>query len=182
MGAMARGEGGGPKTDEGKALVSRNAVRHGLTSPAPVVEEFEDPEEWEAFALAIVEDLRPEGAVQRELAERIASLKWRLRRITRYETAEARSNYYATEGDFLVYRMLHKHEEFPPEPTPEHEEIIDRMAARRSVPNDSSMQRIARYETHLSKQLYRALWELRLLQKYREEGTSSVWVEVTRAK
>ncbi len=78
----------GPRTEEGKAVVSRNAVRHGLTAQAAaVVPLLESEEEWEAHRLGTLESLRPEGHLETVLAERVAVLLWRLGRVTRYERA-----------------------------------------------------------------------------------------------
>src|SRR5918995_4379197 len=77
---------GGPKTDEGKEVARWNATRHGIRSPAPVVPGVEKPEEWEEYRDGILEDLAPLGSLELALAERVATLAWRLHRVTRYET------------------------------------------------------------------------------------------------
>ena len=48
----------GPRTAEGKARSSQNAVRHGLTAKCPVLP-GEDPAEFAAFSEALFEDLTP---------------------------------------------------------------------------------------------------------------------------
>ena len=76
----------GPRTEEGKAVVSRNAIRHGLTAQSAVVVPFlESEEDWEAHRLGTLESLRPEGHLETVLAERVALQLWRLGRVTRYE-------------------------------------------------------------------------------------------------
>lgn len=78
----------GPRTDEGKARSSLNALTHGLTARTaivlPLVERAED---WSAHLTGFVEALRPVGAVERELVERMAAITWRLRRVERVEAA-----------------------------------------------------------------------------------------------
>ncbi len=39
----------GPKSPEGKAIVSRNATRHGLTSSRAIILPDEDPQEFHDF-------------------------------------------------------------------------------------------------------------------------------------
>lgn len=78
--------GGGPKTGEGKDVARWNSTRHGIRSPAPVVPGVEEPEDWEAHRIGILEDLAPSGHMEFTLAERVALLSWRLHRVTRYET------------------------------------------------------------------------------------------------
>lgn len=67
------------------ALTRFNAMRHGLTSDAPVIPGVEDPQRWEEHLAAVIADRAPQGSVETLLAERIASLTWRLRRAARYE-------------------------------------------------------------------------------------------------
>jgi hypothetical protein len=78
----------GPKTAQGKEAVSKNAVRHGLRSPKPVVSTLgETLQVWSKYRDTLIEDLAPVGAMEEVLAERVALLAWRLRRIVRHEAA-----------------------------------------------------------------------------------------------
>jgi len=79
-------EAGGPRTEEGKEVVRWNATRHGISSPAPVVPNLENREDWESHLEGILENLSPVGHLEVTLAERVALLSWRLHRVTRYET------------------------------------------------------------------------------------------------
>jgi hypothetical protein len=78
--------GGGPNTEEGKAVVRWNATRHGIRSPAPVVPGVEKAEEWEEHREGVLDNLSPVGHLEFVLAERVALLSWRLHRVIRYET------------------------------------------------------------------------------------------------
>lgn len=75
----------GPKTPEGKAVVSLNAVRHGIFARVAVLPGVEDPAEWADHLRLIGEDLRPDGYLQRFMAERIAGITWRMGRAARWE-------------------------------------------------------------------------------------------------
>ncbi len=72
----------GPKTDEGKAVVSQNAVKHGLFAAEAVIT-GEDPADYELYHDKYLAELLPVGMVESMLAERIVSLAWRLRRAER---------------------------------------------------------------------------------------------------
>jgi hypothetical protein len=74
----------GPRTAEGKLIVSRNATQHGIFAAVPVIP-GEDPEAWEAHRAGVVESLAPVGLLEVKLAERAALLLWRLQRLARYE-------------------------------------------------------------------------------------------------
>jgi hypothetical protein len=75
----------GPRTDEGKRMSRRNALRHGLAAET-VIEILEDPDDYKAFEANIIADYDARTAVERELVLRLASLLWRIRRATGIET------------------------------------------------------------------------------------------------
>ena len=64
----------GPRTLAGKTRSSRNATRHGLTARAVVLPAVERADDWAAHRDAIVASLTPMGALEAELAERVAVL------------------------------------------------------------------------------------------------------------
>jgi hypothetical protein len=73
----------GPKTVEGKAAVSKNAIKHGLFTDSVVTGETEA--EYAAFQSELLAELAPRGVVEILLAERVVSLWWRLRRAERMQ-------------------------------------------------------------------------------------------------
>jgi hypothetical protein len=75
----------GPTTEEGKKKSRRNAVRHGLTAET-IIDALEDADDYAAFELAVASDYDARTAVERELVLRLASLLWRLRRVTVIES------------------------------------------------------------------------------------------------
>jgi hypothetical protein len=78
----------GPKTAAGKAVSKKNAIRHGLRSLLPVLP-GETAKDWNQHQSAMVEALSPVGAVESELAGRVAELTWRLRRVSEFECGVA---------------------------------------------------------------------------------------------
>ena len=95
---------GGPKTGEGKEVARWNATRHGIRSPAPVVPGVEKPEDWEEYRDGMLEDLSPLGSLELALAERVATLAWRLHRVTRYETETIARSQEKVEDDLADRR------------------------------------------------------------------------------
>jgi hypothetical protein len=73
----------GPKTAEGKAAASQNAVKHDLFTDSLITGENEA--DYEVFHDEMLADLKPVGAVETMLAERVISLWWRLRRAERMQ-------------------------------------------------------------------------------------------------
>lgn len=75
----------GPHTVEGKAVSSRNAIKHGLRAQTTIIA-GEDPDEFHQFRQLLLDDLAPEGAMEVFLADRIVVGFWRLRRAGQMET------------------------------------------------------------------------------------------------
>lgn len=96
---------GGPKTQQGKAIVARNAVRHGVLSPNPVVSAVEKAGDWEAHRAAVVQSLEPEGGLETALAERVALGLWRLGRVVRFETEAIARRQESVEEDRELGRI-----------------------------------------------------------------------------
>jgi len=78
----------GAKTEDGKAIVKLNAVKHGILSDAVVITKGEGQERKEAY-LRLYDGLqdyfKPEGAMEDALVEQIAVTLWRKRRVLRFE-------------------------------------------------------------------------------------------------
>jgi len=74
----------GPRTAEGKRAVSQNAVTHGLFARDAVIK-CDSPAAYEVHREALLDELRPVGAIESMLAERIVSLSWRLQRVERMQ-------------------------------------------------------------------------------------------------
>lgn len=75
----------GPRTEDGKAASSANALRHGLTAELLVLLPDEDGDAFKRLREGVIAELAPAGALQEVLAERAAVLLWRLDRVARME-------------------------------------------------------------------------------------------------
>jgi hypothetical protein len=76
----------GPRTAEGKAVSSQNAVRHGLVGGSPVLA-HEDKGAYERLWAAMRSEWAPAGEHQNFLLSQMVDARWRLERIQRLETA-----------------------------------------------------------------------------------------------
>ena len=74
----------GPRTLAGKARVSRNAVRHGLTARHLVVREDEQ-EEFAGLEASLSEELDPQGALETIAFQELLHAAWNLQRFSRIE-------------------------------------------------------------------------------------------------
>jgi hypothetical protein len=78
----------GPKTMEGRIIVTRNAIKHGIFAAVPVIP-GECPMAWDEHRVGVVASLTPVGLLEVNLTERVALLLWRLQRVARYEVEMA---------------------------------------------------------------------------------------------
>jgi hypothetical protein len=76
----------GPRTPEGKLIVSQNARKLGLFISDSTLE-LEDPQELADLLAGYTADYNPRGAIEQELLRQLAIATHRLRRLERIETA-----------------------------------------------------------------------------------------------
>lgn len=166
----------GPVTEAGKAVVSRNAVRHGAYAAPDIALPNEAPGMWTEFSDAVIDNLAPEGAVEEALAQRVAISLWRLRRIPLAEALavgrEARKFVKAEEDrrkwieqDREALPEGHFYRPGPPPTT----EIV---APTEVLPPEAMRKELVRYEAHLNRQLMHALHELEAMQQRRNGNTT----------
>jgi len=74
----------GPRSIDGRARSSMNALRHGITGQVSIMNE-EDRGAHDKFVQELITGLRPEGAVELQFASVIAEDFWRLQRIRAVE-------------------------------------------------------------------------------------------------
>ena len=158
----------GPRTPEGKAVVSQNAVRHGLLAQADVIR-GEDREEFELYREELFWELNPLGTMESRLAERIVSLAWRLRRAERIHN-EAFDALLAKETSSplasLTQSLRAKGADQPPD-DPEGcdgDSALGRTVVR-DFANSRVLDRLLMYERRIESSLYRTMAELQKLRR-----------------
>jgi hypothetical protein len=156
----------GPNTEAGRAVASRNALKHGMTSNSPVMA-MERESEWRHHFDGIIASLAPEGMLEEAFAERVALLLWRLDRVAHYETAVLNRQVIQTESDLATADAyldgtLSKGElpEVDPDDVATHQHT-------RVIPGGDAAEKIMRYETHLHRLWVQTLHELEALQARR---------------
>jgi len=90
----------GPVTDEGKAIVSKNRVSHGLLSKdvvLPGMEQFENVENFQQLKESMKEYWNPEGVMEESLCEDLAIQWWRMRRLYRHESGSLKERHENTK-------------------------------------------------------------------------------------
>ena len=134
----------GPKTPQGKARSSRNAVKHGLLARSIVLKDNdpnENPADFDELLQDLTADLQPVGRLQHLLVERIAALHWRLRRAYRFEVQAIQK---------LRRGPSHTNVDAPDQTLP----------TRPILPGRPSMEMLIRYESMIDRELNRATVQL----------------------
>ena len=130
----------GPRTQEGKARVGNNAVKHGLLSHDVLVP-GEDREALRELSERLREELEPVGELEDMLVDRIVAAHWRLRRLGRVE-ADIFINFYRASNNLGGAFMQDSH-------------------------HANAFSKLSRYEVPIERSLYKALHELQRLQAAR---------------
>ena len=169
----------GPRTPEGKARAAMNAVRHGLSAQSPILP-GENPAALDALADAFDRDLRPRGALERELVARVVAIAWRMRRLARAEGAlwedveddkrrNADINRHCRQlygASMSLFAGPHAGQDDGPPPEAAGPEFIAGQFVRHGT---SALERMAVYEQRLDRQMHAALREFHTLRKLRKD-------------
>ena len=138
-----KGQATGPITAVGKAIVSKNALKHGLLSKEVLIS-GESPKRLAKIRSELIDAVCPEGALENILVDRVVSTLWRMRRVVRIETD------LMGREEWLSNRKRNLGEKF-----------------ENDCKGGASFLKLMRYENSLQRGLYRALHELVRLQMMR---------------
>ena len=89
----------GAKSKGEKARSSRNSLKRGALTAAPILPGVESREAWEEHRAGVLKSLAPVGYLENLLAVRLAIVSWRLSRVVRYEAEVAAAAIATAEPD-----------------------------------------------------------------------------------
>jgi hypothetical protein len=180
----------GPKTEEGKTVVSQNAIKHGILSSQTLLP-WEESRTLEELGENLRAELQPKGELEFVLIDRIVSLIWRLRRAGRIESAILAVEQH--EADLKrAYAEVSSYVKRPSSPydtKPEKFKILDQQKynearqkevevfsrkngegatlGRCFIKQADNLMALHRYETTIERSLFKALHELQRVQAMR---------------
>ena len=140
----------GPRTEDGKARVAKNALKHGLLARDTVLP-GEDPADFDRQLSALEADLQPANSLEFELVRQIADSQWRMRRLTRLETGFIAAAVDETRRLTKKYRPERLRPGYDGETQLLGSAMLDRTQA---------FVHLARYDGHLSRRFFRAVKQL----------------------
>jgi hypothetical protein len=142
----------GPKTKDGRKRSSLNALRHGLTGQITTMTE-EDRATHDQFSQALIQSLAPEGPLEMQFAQRIATDSWRLNRASAIEDNLFALGLYQGAGQLC----------------PDHQQIDAALTTARVFTTESNhLQLLTLYEQRLNRSLQKNLALLQSLQAARK--------------
>ncbi len=163
----------GPRTSEGKAAVSQNAVKHGLLARQDVISS-ESQADFDLYREQLLAELTPVSPMESMLAERIVTLSWRLKRVCRIQNQAIDAlNAANTSSPLakLTQSLLFKGQDLPPSTSAPHL-ALGRLAIK-DFANARVLDRLLMYERRIEHSLYRTILELQRLNLIRKLNTGS---------
>jgi hypothetical protein len=153
----------GPKTPEGKARSSQNALRHGLTAADSATLPTESQDDFQTLLDAYFDRYHPADAIEIELVETLAITRWRLRRVALLESRMLENEMEQSRVSLFAQVVTIEDE--------------NRLAfAFRNLANGKALDLLIRYEAALTRAYDRTAKQLDLLQnrKVRNEPNQPV--------
>jgi hypothetical protein len=161
----------GPRTRKGRALVSQNAVKHGLLARQAVISS-ENKDDFDLKRDRILTELAPESPMESILAERIVVLSWRLTRIgcIQAQTIDAlnarnTSSPLTKLTQSLCFKNLKKSQTAPSASA--NDLALGRLAIK-DFSNSRVLDRLLMYERRIENSFYKAILEFQRLQLMRK--------------
>ena len=169
----------GPRTSEGKAAVSQNAVKHGLLARNNVITS-ESQADFDLYRDQILTELDPVSPMESMLAERVVALSWRLKRAGRIQNqvidtlnADNTSSPLAKLTQSLLLQNQPVPQVSQPTPSTTARHLTLGRLAVKDFANARVLDRLLMYERRIEHSLYKTLLELQRLNLIRKLNTGS---------
>ena len=151
----------GPRTAEGKAISSKNALRHGFASSDPVILDLEDHAAWEAHLASYMDTFQPVNQPEADNIRRAALAMWKHDRLSQIEAKLffLEFQYHTAKTDALLCEDMDK---------------IERLAiAFKESAGDRAFDLCRRYIQSVSRQHETALRTFYMLESKRHPGRAA---------
>jgi len=170
----------GPNTPQGKATVSQNALKHGLSARHDVII-TESQADYDLHRDALLAELDPIGPMESILADRIVSLSWRLKRADLIQNQAIDAMHEKNTNNSLANIAKSfglKGLGFPQDETSDsNPDLTLGRIALKDFSNARVLDRLLMYERRIEHSLYKTILELqrlRLLRTLEHPNATSV--------
>jgi len=155
----------GPRTEAGKAIAAQNGLRHGFTARRDVIGS-ESQGRFDRHRARMLKTLVPVGS---ELAERIVSLSWRLRRAGRFQNEAIDALNTPKPLEKLTQSLLARQtRRIQSDVEFDEANLAQGRMLVKDFANDRVLDRLLMYERRIENSLYRSLLEFQRLQLIRQ--------------
>ena len=161
----------GPHSRQGKAAVSQNAVKHGLSARQDIISS-ESRADFYLYREQMLAELAPVSPMESMLTERIVSLSWRLKRVCRIQNQvidALNANNTSSPLTKLTQSLFFKnHDHSQPSPSKSAPELALGRLAIKDFSNARVLDRLLMYERRIEHSLYKTLLEFQRLNLIRK--------------
>ncbi len=175
----------GPRSPDGKARSSQNALTHGLSSTSLLPPEDQQP--FQLHQQSLLDSLRPTNSIQLLLAQRLALLSWKLLKCSMAESAlttrtnasrqssveranAAAQQEYAQYVADRPYLKIIKRPPPTPQPSPAPLDSSAILLDQTLAAADNTLTRLQRYEGAAERSFFKTLKEYQQLQKLQQQN------------
>ncbi len=161
----------GPRTIQGRAAISQNALKHGLYARQDIISS-ESQADFDLYRQQLLGELAPAGPMESMLAERIVTLSWRLKRVCRIQNQvidvlnEDNTSSPLTRLTQSLFFKNHDKSHAGPSASAAHL-TLGRLAVK-DFANARVIDRLLMYERRIEHSLYRTLLEFQRLHLIRK--------------
>ncbi len=156
----------GPRSPEGRSIVSQNALKHGLTAAHDIISS-ESQADFDLYRGQFLSELAPDSPMEYMLAERVVNLSWRLKRTGNIQNqtidaliAPDTPSPLTKLAQSLLSRVRDQSQLDPSESDPDL--TLGRLAVK-DFSNTRVLERLLMYERRIENSLYKTLLELQRL-------------------
>ena len=181
----------GPRTTRGKALASKNSLKHGLSANRNVIAP-ESQADYELYREQILAELTPLTPIESMLADRVICLSWRLKRAVRIQNQAIdallqrnTSNPLAKIAQSLQLKLPDRSKTAQ---TPAEDNLALGRASITDLSNARVIERLLMYERRIEHSLFRTIQQLqhlnliRNLQQHQSQQPDSLYESLLPAK
>jgi hypothetical protein len=154
----------GPRTEEGKQRSRLNASRHNLTGQVTAMTP-EDRKAHDALSAGLIKSMAPEGELELQLAQRIATDSWRLNRAS------------AIEDNIFALALFRSSNDLDIEQAELHAALT---AARTFTREAKAIELLTLYEQRLNRSVQKNLATLQALQATRKAAQKAAMEEAAK--
>jgi len=156
----------GPRSPQGKAIVSQNALKHGLSAGRDIISS-ESQADYDLYRNQFLTELAPTSHMEAMFAERIVNLSWRLKRVNKIQnqTFDVINKPDKTSPlSRLTQSMLSKYGGLLPANHSDSSNILNlgRLAVK-DFSNTRVLERLLIYERRIENSLYKTFLEFQRL-------------------